>query len=228
MNTSGTEYYNLVKTCLKPYSTIHKHTQHTTMINMSFSLYFHGNIHHCPNFWLCALYGSISSPWHWVSCQLSLLLILLFLGTLGVTYTRYMGGALALGGQKLRKLQQPTDSWNLQQKRSREECLGRGGECWGKLCYCLVKVWNLVSTARQEMEACPHTVWGTFYSCMGTMPMLFTSHVHLVWTQQDTIKHQMRGGGVVSCRVPHHGQPNDPLRARIMPQYFTCIFKSSM
>ncbi len=112
MNTSGTEYYNLVKTCLKPYSTSHKHTQHTTMINMSFSLYFHGNIHHCPKFWLCALYGSISSPWHWVKLLALTVVNPFVLGHLRSYINKRYGRGIGLRWPKLDK--NTTTNWQLE------------------------------------------------------------------------------------------------------------------
>ena len=73
-------------------------------------------------------------------------------------------------------------------------------------------------------ESVPRYFRGTFHSCMGTIPMLFTWQGLLVWTQQETTitldnRYVLLAG---------HGSLNGPLTLRIMSQYFAYIFKPCM
>ena len=74
----------------------------------------------------------------------------------------------------------------------------------------------------------PRYFRGTFHLCMGTMPMLFTWHGLLVWTQQETTITLDNRGVLLGRCAPHHGSLNSQLTLRIMSQYFAYIFKPCM
>ena len=77
-------------------------------------------------------------------------------------------------------------------------------------------------------ESMPQYFRGIFHSCMGTMAMLFTSVINLIWKLQDIANNYkwgvLLGGDAVVCH-PFHS-PKRPLQVETRSQYFAGIFNS--
>ena len=75
----------------------------------------------------------------------------------------------------------------------------------------------------------PQYFRGIFHSCMGTMDMLFTSVINLVWKLQYIANNLDKWGVLLGGDVVvHHPfrSPNRPLQVETTSQYFAGIFNS--